>query len=56
MKRRFSKLQALKLTNKAIVKVVVLYKEIAKCYVHGFFIASMALCRAMAESAAQEYA
>ncbi len=55
MKRRFKKLKALHLTREVERRIVMLYKEIAKCYVYHLFAASTALCRALVESVAEEY-
>jgi len=55
MKRRFKKLKGLHLTREAERRIVMLYKEIAKCYVYCLFAASTALCRALVEDVAKGY-
>jgi len=55
MKRRFKKLKGLHLTREVERRIVMLYKEIARCYVYCLFAASTALCRALTESVAEEY-
>lgn len=55
MVRRFNKLKALHLIRESESRIAMLYKEIARCYVHGLFVASTALSRSLVESVAEGY-